>query len=41
VTLQPGDLIMTGTPAGVGPITAGQTCVVEIDGLLPASVTVG
>jgi fumarylpyruvate hydrolase len=40
VTLQPGDLIMTGTPAGVGPIAQGQTCVVEIDGLSPASVTV-
>lgn len=40
VTLEPGDLIMTGTPAGVGPIAQGQTCVVEIDGLSPASVTV-
>jgi fumarylpyruvate hydrolase len=41
VALQPGDLILTGTPAGVGPILAGQTCVVEIDGLSPATVTVG
>ncbi|MDN5785683.1 fumarylacetoacetate hydrolase family protein [Pseudorhodobacter sp.] len=41
VMLEPGDLIMTGTPAGVGPIASGQTCVVEIDGLSPASVTVG
>ena len=41
VALAPGDLIMTGTPAGVGPITAGQVCVVEIDGLSPAAVTVG
>jgi fumarylpyruvate hydrolase len=41
VTLAPGDLIMTGTPAGVGPIGAGQTCTVEIDGLSPAVVTVG
>ena len=41
VALQPGDLIMTGTPAGVGPIRAGQVCVVEIDGLSPAAVTVG
>jgi fumarylpyruvate hydrolase len=39
VTLQPGDLIFTGTPAGVGPINRGQTCVVEIDGLDPAVVT--
>ncbi|MDP3958477.1 MAG: fumarylacetoacetate hydrolase family protein [Pseudorhodobacter sp.] len=40
VTLQPGDLIFTGTPAGVGPITRGQTCTVEIEGLSPARVTV-
>lgn len=41
VALAPGDLIFTGTPAGVGPIAPGQTCTVEIDGLLPATVTVG
>ncbi len=40
VTLQAGDIIMTGTPAGVGPIAAGQTCLCEIEGLSPASVTV-
>ena len=40
VTLQPGDLIFTGTPAGVGPIGRGQTCVVGIDGLDPAVVTI-
>jgi fumarylpyruvate hydrolase len=39
VTLAPGDLIFTGTPAGVGPIARGQTCRVEIDGLEPAIVT--
>lgn len=39
VALQPGDLIFTGTPAGVGPIARGQTCEVQIDGLEPASVT--
>lgn len=39
ITLAPGDLIMTGTPAGVGPIQAGETCVVEIDGLAPAAIT--
>ena len=38
VTLQPGDLIFTGTPAGVGPITRGQTCEVSIDGLPPALI---
>lgn len=40
VALAPGDLIFTGTPAGVGPIAKGDTCVVEIDGLAPAAVTV-
>jgi len=39
VTLQPGDLIFTGTPAGVGPIARGQSCEVQIDGLEPATVT--
>ena len=39
VTLQAGDIIMTGTPAGVGPIVRGQTCLCEIDGLSDASVT--
>lgn len=33
VELQPGDLIMTGTPAGVGSLKTGDTCVVAIDGL--------
>ncbi len=40
VTLQPGDLIFTGTPAGVGPLTRGQTCTVAIDGLTPATITI-
>lgn len=39
ITLAPGDLIMTGTPAGVGPLHPGESCVVEIDGLPPATVT--
>ncbi|NTT84712.1 fumarylacetoacetate hydrolase family protein [Tabrizicola fusiformis] len=39
VTLAPGDLIFTGTPAGVGPISARQTCVVEVEGLAPAAVS--
>lgn len=38
VALQPGDLIFTGTPAGVGPLLRGQTCTVDIDGLEPATV---
>ena len=32
-TLLPGDVILTGTPAGVGPITAGQRCEVEVEGI--------
>lgn len=39
VTLAPGDLIMTGTPAGVGAVTPGQTCTVDIDGLSSAVFT--
>lgn len=33
--LNPGDLIMTGTPAGVGPVVAGDRLVGTIDGLDP------
>ncbi|GAB7550178.1 fumarylacetoacetate hydrolase family protein [Cupriavidus sp. 8B] len=33
MTLLPGDLIMTGTPAGVGPIKAGDAIEVEIEGI--------
>lgn len=33
MTLEPGDLIFTGTPAGVGPLKAGDDVVVEIEGL--------
>ncbi|SER59384.1 fumarylacetoacetate hydrolase family protein [Actinokineospora terrae] len=33
MTLLPGDVILTGTPAGVGPITAGQEVAVTIEGL--------
>ncbi len=32
-TLLPGDLILTGTPAGVGPVEAGQRVEVEIAGI--------
>lgn len=32
-TLLPGDVILTGTPAGVGPLTAGDTIEVEIAGI--------
>ncbi|MGV6812967.1 MAG: fumarylacetoacetate hydrolase family protein [Brevirhabdus sp.] len=40
VTLAPGDLIYTGTPAGVGPLEAGDHCVVAIEGLGQARVEV-
>lgn len=33
MTLEPGDVILTGTPAGVGPLRSGDEVVVEIDGL--------
>lgn len=33
MTLEPGDLIPTGTPAGVGPMSAGDTVEVGIEGL--------
>ncbi len=32
-TLLPGDVILTGTPAGVGPLAAGQRVEVEIEGI--------
>lgn len=39
--LAPGDLIYTGTPAGVGPVEPGNRLVGEIDGLVPLHVTIG
>ena len=33
MTLEPGDLIATGTPEGVGPLAAGDEVVVEIEGI--------
>lgn len=33
MTLEPGDIIFTGTPAGVGPLTDGDEVTVEIEGL--------
>lgn len=32
-TLMPGDIILTGTPAGVGPLSHGDTVEVEIEGI--------
>ncbi len=33
MTLHPGDLILTGTPAGVGPLESGDLVEIEIDGI--------
>jgi 2-keto-4-pentenoate hydratase/2-oxohepta-3-ene-1,7-dioic acid hydratase in catechol pathway len=33
MTLLPGDVVLTGTPAGVGPLAAGDTVEVEIEGI--------
>lgn len=33
MTLEPGDLIATGTPPGVGPVAPGSTIRIEIDGI--------
>ena len=33
MTLWPGDIIMTGTPAGVGPLKAGDVVEVEVEGI--------
>jgi len=41
IALRPGDLIMTGTPAGVGPLAAGDVCVVSIEGLGEITTTIG
>lgn len=38
VALAPGDLIFTGTPAGVGPILSGETVVGTIAGLEPIAI---
>jgi fumarylpyruvate hydrolase len=39
--LEPGDLVYTGTPAGVGPVVSGDRMVVEIAGLTPLAIEVG
>ncbi|MEL6551519.1 MAG: fumarylacetoacetate hydrolase family protein [Pseudomonadota bacterium] len=40
-TLEPGDIILTGTPAGVGPVVPGDMLEGGIDGLQPLSVRIG
>ena len=39
--LAPGDIIMTGTPAGVGPVVAGDVITGGIDGLGDIALTIG
>ena len=39
--LRPGDVVMTGTPAGVGPVAAGDTITGGIDGLDPVALDIG
>jgi fumarylpyruvate hydrolase len=39
--LQPGDLVLTGTPAGVGPVVPGDVMVGSIDKLGSLTITVG
>ncbi len=39
--LLPGDLIYTGTPAGVGPVVAGDRISGEIEGLSPIALVLG
>lgn len=39
--IEAGDLIYTGTPAGVGPVVTGDAILVRIDGLTDLSVTIG
>jgi len=41
VELAPGDLIFTGTPAGVGPVVRGDRLEAKIAGLEPLVVTIG
>ncbi|WP_428700011.1 fumarylacetoacetate hydrolase family protein [Stappia sp.] len=41
IALRPGDLIMTGTPAGVGPLVAGDICTVAIEGMGEITSTIG
>ena len=40
-TLQPGDLIMTGTPAGVGPVQRGDRLHARIEGVGELEIAIG
>ena len=39
-TLMPGDIVLTGTPAGVGPLAPGDRLLVELGDLLAVSTEV-
>ncbi|MDX3989149.1 MAG: fumarylacetoacetate hydrolase family protein, partial [Achromobacter sp.] len=39
--LQPGDLIYTGTPEGVGAVVAGDKIIGRVEGIAEISLTVG
>lgn len=39
--LMPGDIIMTGTPAGVGAVTSGDVLDCSVDGLAPMQLRIG
>jgi fumarylpyruvate hydrolase len=39
MSLQPGDLIFTGTPSGVGPIVAGDVVAGGVDGIGSVGIT--
>jgi 2-keto-4-pentenoate hydratase/2-oxohepta-3-ene-1,7-dioic acid hydratase in catechol pathway len=39
MTLEPGDLLVTGTPEGVGPLAAGDTLTVDVEGIGALTVT--
>ena len=41
MVLLPGDLIMSGTPAGIGPVQSGDVLVHSIEGLGEVTVTIG
>ncbi|NBS01306.1 MAG: FAA hydrolase family protein, partial [Rhizobiales bacterium] len=41
VTLMPGDLIMTGTPAGVAAVHPGDVIVAAVEGLTPLTIHIG
>ena len=41
VTLEPGDVVLTGTPSGVGPMQPGDTVEVEVEGVGVLSTVIG